>query len=107
MAHEKTSARADVPAAPRDWVRANGGVIAVVAAIIAVCGLLAAMIDNGFGQLGARIASVEAGQRETNAAVRDVNAAVRDVNAAVRDLNTRVGRIEGRLGLAPADGTEP
>ena len=100
MAHEKTSARADAPAPPRDWVRANGGAVAVVAAIIAVGGLLAATVDNGFGQLGARIASVEAGQRETNAAIRDLN-------AAVRDLNTRVGRIEGRLGLAPADGTEP
>lgn len=93
MAHERVDARADVPAPSRDWVRANGSVIAVVAAIIAVGGLLAAMIDNGFGQLGARIASVEAGQRETN--------------AAVRKLNTRVGRIEGRLGIAPADGTEP
>ena len=99
MAHEKTSTGADVPA-PRDRARANGGVIAIVAAIIAVGGLLAAMIDNGFGQLGARIANVEAGQRETNAAIRDLN-------AAVRDLNTRVGRIEGRLGIAPADGAEP
>lgn len=107
MAHEKTNARADASAPPRDWAPTDGSAVAVVAAIIAVGGLLAATVDNGFGQLGARIASVEAGQRETNAAVREVNAAVRDLNAAVRDLNTRVGRIEGRLGLAPADGTEP
>ena len=97
MTHEKTSARADVPAPPRDWAQTDEG---VVAAISAVGGLLAATVDNGFGRLGARIASVEARQRETNAAIRDLD-------AAVRDLNTRVGRIEGRLGIAPADGTEP
>ena len=55
----------------------GGGVLAIIAAMLTL-GFLILRSNN---QLGERMANLEAGQR--------------DANAALRELNTRLGRLEG------------
>ena len=55
----------------------DGGVLAIIAAMFTL-GFLILRSNN---QLGERMANLEAGQR--------------DANAALRELNTRLGRLEG------------
>ena len=93
----------------RSWISANGGVVTILLALIAMSGLFYNAID----QLAARMDRLEAGQRETQSDMREVQVQigvlqsdmrqlqsdVRQLQSEVRDLNLRVGRIEGRLGL--------
>lgn len=55
----------------------DGGVLAIIAAMFT----LGFLILRSNSQLGERIANLEAGQR--------------DANAALREVNTRLGRLEG------------
>ena len=76
-------------------LRANGGMIAIIAGFATVIMTIvaaAALILESLQQLNARVTSLETAQQETNANLRDIN-------GAIRDLNTRVGRIEGHLGI--------
>ena len=83
------------------WIRENGGVIAIVVAIIAV----GALIHQGNQQIAARIASLET---QFGARMMSLETRVGALEAQVKDLVSRVGRIEGALGVAPAvsDGGE-
>lgn len=101
----------------RSWISANGGVVTILLANIAMGGLfynaidqLAARMDRleaGLGEVQSDVHAVQTDMREVQVQIGVLQSEVRQLQSEVRDLNLRVGRIEGRLGLmGPAEAEE-